>query len=45
MNSGIKPLFDNMIAQETLKRKGEKNMFSIFLGDYEGAIQFGGYSN
>lgn len=34
-----------MIDQGTLKNIGEPNIFSIFLGDFDGAIQFGGYSN
>ena len=38
----IKPLFDNIIAQNILTSKGEKNQFAYYLGADKGAISFGG---
>ena len=38
----IKPLFDNIMAQELLQKKREKNQFSYYLGPDTGAISFGG---
>lgn len=38
----IKPLFDNIISQQLLGKKGEKNQFSYYLGPDKGAIVFGG---
>jgi hypothetical protein len=36
----IKPLFDNIIAQEALTKKGEKNQFSYYLGPNQGIFIF-----
>jgi len=38
----INPLFDNIITQELLKKRGERNQFSYYLGAERGAIVFGG---
>ena len=38
----IKPLFDNIMAQELLTKKGEKNQFAYYLGPDMGAVTFGG---
>lgn len=39
---GIKPLFDNIISQGLLTKRGEHNQFSYYLGQEKGAITFGG---
>lgn len=38
----ISPLFDNIINQNLLKNRGEKNQFAYYLGYDKGAITFGG---
>lgn len=38
----IKPIFDNIMSQQLLTNKGEKNQFSYYLGPDRGAITFGG---
>ena len=38
----IAPLFDNIISQNLLKSRGEKNQFAYYLGMDRGAITFGG---
>jgi hypothetical protein len=38
----ISPLFDNIINQNLLHQRGEKNQFSYYLGWDKGAISFGG---
>jgi len=38
----IKPLFDNIMNQELLTKKQEKNQFAYYLGPDTGAISFGG---
>ena len=38
----IKPLFDNLISQDLLKKRGEQNQFSYYLGHENGSITFGG---
>lgn len=39
---GISPLFDNIINQSLLIKKGEKNQFAYYLGHDRGSISFGG---
>lgn len=41
-NKGISPLFDNIINQNLLKNRGEKNQFAYYLGWDKGAFTFGG---
>lgn len=41
-NQKIEPLFDNIIDQNLLTSKGEKNQFAYYLGPDTGAITFGG---
>ena len=41
-NKGISPLFDNIINQNLLKKRGEKNQFAYYLGWDRGAFTFGG---
>jgi len=38
----INPLFDNIITQNLLKNRGEKNQFAYYLGAERGSITFGG---
>lgn len=38
----IKPLFDNIISQELLRKRNEQNQFSYYLGHENGSITFGG---
>ena len=38
----IKPLFDNIMVQQLLTKKGEKNQFAYYLGPDTGSISFGG---
>ena len=41
-NQGIKPVFDNIINQHLLEKRGEKNQFAYYLGHDKGNISFGG---
>lgn len=41
-HKGISPLFDSIIKQGLLHKRGEKNQFSYYLGLDRGAIIFGG---
>ena len=41
----VNPLLDSMMLQQTLTSKGQRNIFSIFLGEYSGAITFGGWDS
>lgn len=38
----ISPLFDNIINQKLLKKRGESNQFAYYLGHENGNISFGG---
>lgn len=42
IEKGIDPFFDNIIKQEILTKRGDKNQFSYYLGQEKGAITFGG---
>jgi cathepsin D len=42
IKKNISPLFDNIINQNLLKNRGEKNQFAYYLGVDRGAITFGG---
>ncbi len=42
ISKGISPIFDNIINQDLLHKRGEKNQFSYYLGIDRGAIIFGG---
>jgi len=42
VSKGIAPIFDNIINQDLLHKRGEKNQFSYYLGIDRGAIIFGG---
>ena len=41
-NQKILPLFDNIMSQNLLINRGEKNQFAYYLGPETGAITFGG---
>lgn len=41
-SKGIKPIFDNIISQNILTKRGDKNQFAYYLGQERGAITFGG---
>lgn len=39
---GIKPIMDNIIYNDVLKKRNEKNQLSYYLGPDSGSISFGG---